>query len=78
MTVEDSRPLPHIQDIFDALLVKKKNFYGRRSRKMRPYLYGAKFVICTDHKPLKSLFLSEVCRGKLNVRADMLSRIRLV
>ena len=27
-------------DTFDALLVKKKNFYGRRSRKMRPYLYG--------------------------------------
>ena len=36
---------------------------------MRPYLYGAKFVICTDHKPLKSLF---------SVRADMLSRVRLV
>ena len=34
VTVEDSHPLPHIQDIFDALLVKKKNFYGRRSRKM--------------------------------------------
>ena len=69
MTVEDSHPLPPIQDIFDALLVKKKNFYGRRSRKMRPYLYGAKFVICADHEPLKSLF---------SVRADMLSRIRLV
>ena len=39
VTVVDSHPLPHIQDIFDALLVKKKNFYGRRSRKMRPYLY---------------------------------------
>ena len=24
---------------------KKENFYGRRSRKMRPYLYGVKFVI---------------------------------
>ena len=35
----------------------------------RPYLYGAKFVICADHEPLKSLF---------SVRADMLSRIRLV
>ena len=64
--------------------------------KLRPYLFGAKFVIYTDHKPLKALFLSEVkntkvqrwssliaeyaapiehYRGKLNVRADMLSRI---
>ena len=64
--------------------------------KLRPYLYGAKFVIYTDHKPLKSLFLSEVkntkvqrwssliaeyaapiehYKGKLNVRADMLSQI---
>ena len=64
--------------------------------KLRPYLYGAKFVIYTDHKPLKSLFLSEVkntkiqrwssliaeyaapiehYKGKLNIRADMLSRI---
>ena len=64
--------------------------------KLRPYLHGAKFVIYTDHKPLKSLFLSEVkntkiqrwssliaeyaapiehYKGKLNIRADMLSRI---
>ena len=28
MTVEDSHPLPHIQDIFDALLVKKKISMG--------------------------------------------------
>ena len=39
-----------------------------------PYLYGAKFVICADHEPLESL----LSRGKLSVRADMLSRIRLV
>ena len=51
MTVEYSHPLPPIQDIFDALLVKKKNFYGR-SRKMRPYLYGAKFVILRSGRAL--------------------------
>lgn len=28
-------------------------------QKLRPYLYGAEFVILTDHKPLKSLFLQE-------------------
>ena len=28
--------------------------------KLRPYLFGADFVIYTDHKPLKSLFLKEV------------------
>ena len=65
-------------------------------KKLRPYLFGAKFVIYTDHKPLKSLFLGEVRntkiqrwasliaeyaapiehrKGKLNVRAKMLSRI---
>lgn len=65
--------------------------------KLRPYLHGADFVIYTDHKPLKSLFLQEVKNtriqrwavllaeygapimhraGKLNVKADMLSRLR--
>ena len=29
-------------------------------QKLRPYLWGAKFTIYTDHKPLKSLFLQEV------------------
>ena len=33
--------------------------------KLRPYLYGAEFVIYTDHKPLKSLFLSEVKNTKI-------------
>ena len=33
--------------------------------KLIPYLYGAKFVIYTDHKPLKSLFLSEVKNTKI-------------
>ena len=67
-------------------------------KKLRPYLQGADFVIYTDHKPLKSLFSSEMknsmiqrwamqisefgCRieyrkGKHNVRADMLSRLRI-
>ena len=67
-------------------------------KKLRPYLWGAKFTIFTDHKPLKSLFLQEVkntriqrwavliaefgatikyCEGRNNVRADMLSRIKI-
>ena len=33
--------------------------------KLRPYLYGARFVIYTDHKPLKSLFLGEVKNRKI-------------
>lgn len=66
-------------------------------RKLRPYLQGAEFTVYTDHKPLKSLFCSEIkntkiqrwasqisdfgCaieyrKGKNNIRADMLSRIR--
>ena len=65
-------------------------------KKFHCYLYGAKFEIHTDHKPLKSLFQDEQKNsklqrwaiqiaeygapilyhpGKLNVRADMLSRI---
>jgi len=65
-------------------------------KKLHAYLWGATFEIHTDHKPLKSLFQSEIKNtklqrwaiqiseygapilyhpGKLNVRADMLSRI---
>ena len=33
--------------------------------KLRPYLYGSQFTIYTDHKPLKSLFLSEVKNTKI-------------
>ena len=33
--------------------------------KLRPYLYGAEFVIYTDHKQLKSLFRSEVKNTKI-------------
>ena len=65
--------------------------------KLRPYLYASEFTIFTDHKPLKSLFLSEIKntkiqrwavliaeygapiqyrKGKNNIRADMLSRIK--
>ena len=65
-------------------------------KKYHMYLWGAKFEIHTDHKPLTSFFQSEIknskiqrwgaqiaeyCapilyhKGKLNVRADMLSRI---
>ena len=66
-------------------------------QKLRPYLYGSKFTVYTDHKPLKSLFnnqmnntkiqrwavllaeygaVIEYRKGKHNIRADMLSRIR--
>ncbi len=33
--------------------------------KLRAYLWGAKFEIITDHKPLRSLFLSEVANTKV-------------
>ena len=65
-------------------------------KKFHAYLWGSKFEIHTDHKPLRSLFQSEIKSskisrwsiqiqeyqapikyhpGKLNIRADMLSRI---
>jgi len=65
--------------------------------KLKAYLWGAEFTIYTDHKPLTSLFVSEMKnskiqrwavqiadfntqikyrKGKNNIRADMLSRIR--
>ena len=68
-------------------------------KKFHCYLYGAKFEIHTDHKPLRSLFQDEQRNsklqrwaiqiseygapimyhpGKLNIRADMLSRIACV
>ena len=74
-----------------ALIYSLKRFHA--------YLWGAKFEIHTDHKPLKSLFQSEIRStklnrwsiqiqeyqapifyhpGRLNVRADLLSRIAAV
>ncbi len=68
-------------------------------KKLHPYLWGSKFEIHTDHKPLRSLFQSEIKNtklqrwaiqiseygapilyhpGKLNIRADMLSRISTI
>ena len=65
--------------------------------KLRPYLWGARFEILTDHKPLRAMFQNELAnskvqrwamliqeygapiryrKGKHNIRADMLSRIR--
>ena len=65
--------------------------------KLRPYLYGLKFTVYTDHKPLTSLFTRQIQntkiqrwgiliaeygatveyrKGKINIRADMLSRIK--
>ena len=66
--------------------------------KLRHYLLGDRFTVFTDHKPLKSLFSSQMKNtkiqrwaillneygcdiqyrsGKNNVRADMLSRIKI-
>ena len=42
-------------------------------QKLRPYLYSAKFTIYTDHKPLKSLFLSEVKNTKIQRWAVLLA-----
>ena len=41
--------------------------------KLRPYLYSADFTIYTDHKPLKSLFLSEVKNTKIQRWAVLLA-----
>ena len=34
-------------------------------KKLRPYLYGADFVILTDHKPLRSLFSARIENAKI-------------
>ena len=34
-------------------------------QKLRPYLYGSRFTIYTDHKPLKSLFTKEMANTKI-------------
>jgi len=68
-------------------------------KKFHAYLWGSRFEIHTDHKPLRSLFKSEIKSsklarwsiqiqeyqapilyhpGKLNIRADMLSRIAAI
>ena len=41
--------------------------------KLRPYLYSADFTIYTDHKPLKSLFLSEIKNTKIQRWAVLLA-----
>ena len=41
--------------------------------KLRPYLYGAEFVVLTDHKPLKSLFSSEMQNTKIQRWAVLLA-----
>ena len=33
--------------------------------KLRPYLYGAKFTVYTDHKPLTSLFTKDMVNTKI-------------
>ena len=42
-------------------------------KKLRPYLCGAEFVILTDHKPLKSLFLGEVRNTKIQRWAALIA-----
>ena len=42
-------------------------------QKLRPYLWGAEFVIITDHKPLKSLFLQEVKNTKIQTWAVLIA-----
>lgn len=41
--------------------------------KLRPYLQGAEFVIITDHKPLKSLFLAEINNTRIQRWAVLLA-----
>ena len=41
--------------------------------KLRPYLFGAQFVIYTDHKPLKALFVGEVRNTKTQRWASLIS-----
>lgn len=41
--------------------------------KLRPYLYGAEFTIYTDHKPLRSLFTSEMVNTKIQRWAIMIA-----
>ena len=42
-------------------------------KKLCPYLCGAEFVILTDHKPLKSLFLGEVRNTKIQRWATLIA-----
>ena len=42
-------------------------------QKLRHYLYGAKFTVYTDHKPLKSLFSSQMKNTRVQRWAIMLS-----
>ena len=41
--------------------------------RLRPYLYGAKFKVLTDHKPLKSLFTAEMQNTKIQRWAVLLA-----
>lgn len=41
-------------------VIEKEAFVIHALKKWRPYLYSAQFEIIVDHKPLKSLFLSEI------------------
>ena len=41
--------------------------------KLRHYLYGSKFLIMTDHKPLRSLFTAEMKNARIQRWAIMLS-----
>ena len=41
--------------------------------KLRPYLYGAKFLILTDHKPLRSLFTKQMANTRIQRWSILLS-----
>ena len=41
--------------------------------KLRPFLYGSKFTVFTDHKPLRTLFTSEMKNARIQRWAIMLS-----
>ena len=40
---------------------------------LRPYLYGAIFQVFTDHKPLKAMFIGEICNTKVQRWAMFIS-----
>ena len=42
-------------------------------QKLRPYLWGSRFEIITDHKPLKSLFCQEIANSKIQPWAVQIS-----
>ena len=42
-------------------------------QKLRPYLWGSRFEIITDHKPFKSLFCQEIANSNIQRWAVQIS-----